>query len=62
MHTRTYIAVGALLLAALGCRDDTTAPTAPASPTPQATVAAATALAFRQLSTGAWFSCGVTTD
>lgn len=62
MHTRSFTIGGALLLATLGCRDDTTAPTESAPTTPQAIVAAAAALAFWQVSAGQFHACGVTTD
>jgi hypothetical protein len=62
MRTRACLAASALLLAVLGCRDDTMAPTDPARTTPQTTVAAATALAFWQVSGGKDHTCGVTTD
>jgi hypothetical protein len=45
MHTRSFITASALLLAALGCRDDARSPTGPGV-APQADVAAATALSF----------------
>jgi predicted outer membrane protein len=44
MKTWSYAAVGALLLAALGCHDDTTAPAEPRATVPQADVSAAAAL------------------
>ena len=62
MRTRTWVATTPLLLAALGCRDDTTAPTRAVPTEPQAAVAAATALSFSQLSAGSEHTCGVTTD
>jgi alpha-tubulin suppressor-like RCC1 family protein len=50
----------AVLLVALGCREDATSPTAPESPAALAT--ATTAPVFYQLSTGDAHTCGVTTD
>ena len=51
----------ALVLIALGCRDDTELPTAPASE-PALEVTAAPAITFRQVSPGRSHTCGVTTD
>ena len=52
-----------LLPAALGCRDEIQSPTEPAATTPPGTaIAAATALAFWQVSGGQDHTCGVTTD
>jgi hypothetical protein len=51
-------AAGALLLAALGCRDDAGSPTEP-RPAPQGTWHAATTLTFRQVSAGEFHTCGV---
>jgi alpha-tubulin suppressor-like RCC1 family protein len=63
MNTRLIAALGTLVLtAALGCRDDAPSPTAPAEPAAAALAAAATPLAFRQVSAGASHSCGVTAD
>jgi alpha-tubulin suppressor-like RCC1 family protein len=50
----------AILVALLGCRDDTESPTGP-EPAP-ALATTATALAFYQVSAGEDYSCGVTTD
>ena len=53
----------ALLLAALGCRDDIQPPTDAAPTTPEESVmAAATALAFQQVSGALEHTCGVTLD
>jgi alpha-tubulin suppressor-like RCC1 family protein len=52
-----------VLLAAIGCSDDDNAPTGPAGTTPSsAPLAAATALAFWQMSGGLFHTCAVTTD
>ena len=51
----------ALLLAALGCREDAESPTAPEATAPLAT-SATQALAFWQVSGGGGHTCGVTTD
>jgi alpha-tubulin suppressor-like RCC1 family protein len=51
----------ALVLAALGCREDAESPTAP-EPKPALDIAPAQALAFRQVSAGSDYTCGVTTD
>ncbi len=51
----------ALLVAALGCREEAESPTAPASVPALATTATA-ALAFSQVSAGESHTCGVTTD
>lgn len=61
MHTRSFIAASALLLAAVGCRDEAASPTEPGV-VPQAHMAAATVLAFWQLSGGSGHTCGVATD
>ena len=50
-----------MLLAALGCRDDAGSPTESTPPSSPTDVAAATTLAFRQLSAGWEYTCGVTT-
>ena len=63
MHTRSWLAASAWVIAALGCRDDTTAPTEAASQRLPAAVAAAGALPFYQLSGGeAQYTCAVTPD
>jgi hypothetical protein len=62
MHTRSYLAASALLLSVLGCRDEMESPTAPPAASSEATVSATAALAFRQVSSGWLFTCGVTTD
>jgi hypothetical protein len=54
-------AFAALLVAALGCRDDAESPTAPESG-PALTTTATAALSFRQVSAGFFHSCGVTPD
>ena len=53
----------AVVITILGCREDAESPLAPESPptTLQATVATE-ALAFRQVSAGSFFTCGVTTE
>ena len=52
----------ALLVAALGCREDAESPTAPA-PTPALATSSTQVLAFRQVSAGPLrHTCGVTTD
>jgi hypothetical protein len=51
----------ALLVVALGCREDDSSPTAPA-PQPALAITATTALAFYQMSGGYHFTCGLTTD
>jgi alpha-tubulin suppressor-like RCC1 family protein len=50
-----------LLVAALGCREDAESPTAPA-PTPALAAGSTQVLAFRQVSAGFLYTCGVTTD
>ena len=62
MRMRSCLAASAMLLAMLGCRDDTTAPTEPARTARLAPVSAASSLAFYQVSAGGQFTCGVTTD
>jgi alpha-tubulin suppressor-like RCC1 family protein len=62
MYPRSILAAGAMLLAALGCRDDTGSPTEPVATTPQADASAATTLAFWQVSAGHDHTCGLTTD
>jgi alpha-tubulin suppressor-like RCC1 family protein len=68
MNPRSLVGVSALLLAALACRDETTAPTEAPTPVPETSVVAASALAFYQLSSGGSrtaygdHACGVTTD
>ena len=64
MHTRSWVGASALLLAALGCRDETELPTAAGTGAgnPEASVSAASALAFWQVTAGYEHSCGVTTD
>jgi hypothetical protein len=51
----------ALLVAALGCREDAQSPTAP-EPGPAVNSTAVIALSFRQVSAGVGHTCGVTTD
>jgi alpha-tubulin suppressor-like RCC1 family protein len=51
----------ALLLAALGCREDASSPTVP-EPDPALATVAAAALEFYQVSGGYELTCGVTTD
>jgi len=59
--TRRCFSVAALLVAALGCREDAQSPTAPdTQPTLAAT--ATTALAFYQVSAGRVHTCGITID
>jgi alpha-tubulin suppressor-like RCC1 family protein len=61
MRALMSVLAGALMLAALGCREDTEAPTAPESGQALATSSTAP-LAFRQVSAGGEHTCGVTTD
>src|SRR4051794_28019912 len=51
----------AVVVAALGCRDDASSPTAP-EPAPALVATTATALAFYQVSAGGAHTCGVTTE
>jgi alpha-tubulin suppressor-like RCC1 family protein len=51
----------ALVVLALGCREDDSSPTGPA-PQPALAITATTALAFYQMSGGYHFTCGLTTD
>ncbi|MFL5495476.1 MAG: RCC1 domain-containing protein [Gemmatimonadales bacterium] len=51
----------ALVVAALGCRDDAESPTAPEAQ-PALDITPAAALLFRQVSAGSGHTCGVTTD
>jgi alpha-tubulin suppressor-like RCC1 family protein len=51
----------ALVLAAVGCREDAESPTAP-EPRPGVDITSAAALAFRQVSVTWFHTCGVTTD
>ena len=64
MHdTRSILSASALLLAALGCRDDIQSPTQPVPASPEGDVSAAAALAFYQISGGLdHYTCGVTLD
>jgi alpha-tubulin suppressor-like RCC1 family protein len=62
MKTWSYAATGALLLAAIGCHDDTTAPAEPRATVPQADIVAAAALTFQQMSGGRGHTCALTTD
>lgn len=59
--TRRYAPSVALLIAALGCREDSQSPTAPELQPTLATTAT-TPLAFYQVSAGRVHTCGVTTD
>ena len=59
MRTRSTFTASALLLAALGCRDETTSLTEP-RPAPQVEVTASTSLSFWQVSAAGYHSCGVT--
>ena len=62
MQTRLHVGLSAMLLVSLSCRDQT-GPLSEPTLTPQPTVAAATALAFYQLSGGQdQYTCGVTLD
>lgn len=63
MKPRSSLAGTALVVLALGCRDNTTGPSAPADPSPprDQLTAAATAPAFYQLSAGEASTCAVTT-
>jgi alpha-tubulin suppressor-like RCC1 family protein len=60
MSTRAFAIGGTLLLAALGCRDDTTAPTESAHTSQVPNVAAAVALSFSQITAGNAITCGIT--
>jgi len=60
MHTRSIVAVSAVL-AAVACGDDASSPTEPAANS-QAAVSAATALAFWQVAAGGSHTCGITSD
>jgi alpha-tubulin suppressor-like RCC1 family protein len=51
----------ALVVVALGCREDAQSPTAP-EPQPALATAATTARAFYQMSAGWLHTCGLTTD
>jgi hypothetical protein len=62
MHRQSLNGLTALLVTALACRDDTTAPTHVVPSSSQTTVAAAAALIFWQLSAGDGHTCGVTLD
>jgi len=53
------VLLATILATTLGCNDATDSPV---GPEPASTLAAATALAFRQVDEGIEFSCGVTTD
>ena len=60
MSTRSFVAASALVLAALGCRASSDAPTEPQI-RPTASMASSTT-AFRQVSGGATHACGVAAD
>jgi alpha-tubulin suppressor-like RCC1 family protein len=60
MSTRAIAAGGTLLLAALGCRGETTAPTEPAHTSQVTSAVAAGALNFSQISAGNAITCGIT--
>ena len=62
MHTPSFLTTTALLLAALGCRDDDESPMEPAPVLPQATATATTVVEYWQMSAGGAHTCGVTTD
>ena len=62
MHRQSLIGLTALLVTALACRDDTTAPTHVVPSSSETTVAAAAALIFWQLSAGDGDTCGITAD
>ena len=55
------VLVPAILVAALGCREDAESPTAP-EPAPALATTATTALSFRQVSGGGAHTCGLTAD
>lgn len=55
------VLASAVVLAALGCREEAESPMAPEAE-PAIAATAATALTFRQVSAGGHHSCGVTTD
>jgi alpha-tubulin suppressor-like RCC1 family protein len=60
MHRFVPMLASALVLVVVGCGEETTAPSAPETRPALATTSAA--LSFRQISTGMYHSCGVTTD
>ena len=62
MSTRSFLALGAFLLAGLGCREDTQSPVEPLATATEANVSPTATLAFRQVSTGYIHTCGVTTE
>jgi alpha-tubulin suppressor-like RCC1 family protein len=63
MHTRV-LWFSCIALAALGCQEAAESPSEPslAAPEPQTAVATATALSFRQISSGIYHTCAVTSD
>jgi len=61
MNSPSFIVASVLLLAALGCGDDPQSPTEPRR-APPPDMAAASALAFWQVSAGRGHTCGITTD
>ena len=62
MRAAAFVAATTLWLAASGCREDATSPTASELPIAPAPVSAAVTLAFWQVSAGGFHTCGVTTD
>jgi alpha-tubulin suppressor-like RCC1 family protein len=55
------VLVPAILVAALGCREDGKSPTGP-EPAPAPAITSTHALSLRQVSAGGYHTCGVTTD
>jgi alpha-tubulin suppressor-like RCC1 family protein len=62
MKPRFASVLAPLLLAALGCQGEPTAPSEPTPRMPERRTSATVPLTFRQVSAGSFFSCGVTTD
>src|SRR5882724_4244727 len=61
LRRRLAPTLAALLIVALGCREDAESPTAP-EPGPTLATSATPALAFYEVSAGNNHTCGVTTD
>lgn len=62
MSTRSFLALGALVLSAPGCREDAQSPVEPLATATEANVSPTATLAFWQVSTGYIHTCGVATD